>query len=422
MQMLQDVKSQSGIEYSLKKWSNIERKKHIQKVKLIKYVFNRGATPITEFISALNISAPTCQIIINELLNEGLVERKGKGGSIGGRRPDLYALKDGCFYVLGFSMERFATQVAIIDNNNNILKTATFPIAISTDLSVIDQLYTVGLKMIADTEIDQRKIAGAGFAMPGLINWQTGNNQSYLATGNDDNLQTQLEEKFKLPVYIQNDVKCAATAELNYGLAKGVNDALVVLMDWGIGLGIIMDGKMQKGSQGFSGEIGHIPFVENGALCYCGKRGCLETVASGIALTRMAKEGIEAGQYTMLNELSEGNLDKIQPGLIITAANKGDQYAISLLSNIGHNLGKGIATLIQLFNPEKIILGGKIAEAKQYITIPIIQAINTYTMMQIRETTSVVLSNLGLNLSILGIVNMVIDNTLEKQAGSMDNL
>src|SRR5690606_27111643 len=125
--------------------------------------------------------------------------------------------------------------------------------------------------------------------------------------------------------------------------AKRKKDVLVILMDWGIGLGIIMDGQLRNGSSGFSGEIGHIPFVENGDLCYCGKKGCLETVASGIALARLAKEGIRSGKDSLLNKLSDKDIDKIEPQLVIDAANQGDQYAINILSSIGEKLGKGVA-------------------------------------------------------------------------------
>jgi predicted NBD/HSP70 family sugar kinase len=186
-------------------------------------------------------------------------------------------------------------------------------------------------------------------------------------------------------------------------------------MDWGIGLGIIMDGKLQSGMSGFAGEIGHIPFVKDGELCHCGKRGCLETVASGIALARMAKEGIKSGQTSLLNTLSEEEIDQIEPHIVIDAANKGDQYAINILSQVGENLGKAVATLIQLFNPEIIILGGKIAEAKQYITIPMRHAINTYCMTRIRENTKILPSTLGNSAGILGSASIVIENTFERQ-------
>ena len=213
-----------------------------------------------------------------------------------------------------------------------------------------------------------------------------------------------------------NDVKSATLAEYRFGQAQNMKNVLVLSMDWGLGLGIIIDGKLRTGASGFAGEFGHIPLIEGGALCHCGKRGCLETVASGIALARMAREGIRSGQSTMLRYLEEEDLE---PGLIINAANEGDQYAISILAETGRYLGKGIAILIQLFNPEAIILSGKIAKAKQYITIPIQQSINTYCMTQLRENTTLALSDLGSDAGILGSVATVMENIFEKQIASV---
>lgn len=401
----------------IRQLSNIERKKYGQKVKLVKHLYEQGAKTNNALFTALGISSPTCQALINELIAEGLIEKKGKGASIGGRKPDLYALRNASYYVLSVDMERFRTKVAIYDNNNNNMTgVKVLSVAITKDLSAIAQLYDFVQQLLVSSTIDREKLVGIGISMPGLVDGHAGNNYTYLITEEESqSLEQRLEEEFGLPVFIQNDVKSATIAECRHGLARDKSDALVVLMDWGIGLGIVMDGKLRKGSKGFSGEIGHIPFVDDGALCYCGKRGCLETLASGIALARMAKEGIESGQYSILNELSDQEIDKIEPHVVINAANRGDQYAINILSKVGTNLGKGIATLIQLFNPEVIILSGKIAEAKQYITIPIIQSINTYSMMEIREDTQIVLSELGQDAGILGTVSMVIDNVLKKQ-------
>ena len=212
-----------------------------------------------------------------------------------------------------------------------------------------------------------------------------------------------------------NDAKSACLAEFRYGLAKDKNDVLVISMDWGVGLGIIMGGRMHAGASGFAGEFGHIPMIEDGLLCHCGKRGCLETEASGLALVRKAKEGLKNGQTSILNKLGKQELEKLEPQTIIEAANKGDQFAINLLSEIGITLGKGIAILVQIFNPELIILEGKIAEAKQFITTPIQQSMNTYCMMQLKERTSIELSNLGSKSSLFGGTIAVMDNIFKDQ-------
>jgi len=398
--------------------TNIERKKYLQKVKLVKLLHAEGSKSNADICRVLNISSPTSIILLNELLTDGIIEKKGKGKSIGGRKPELYSLQNNSFYVLCIEMDRFKTEMAILDNNNNnITGLKSFPLKLTKDKSAIKLLHEFAEQLIASSGIDTDKLVGIGLGMPGLVDSNAGKNYTYLvsSSGDSKSLRDILEEKFKKPVYVQNDVKTNALAECRFGLARNKKNALVLLMDWGIGLGIIMDGQLQSGMSGFAGEIGHIPFVKDGELCHCGKRGCLETVASGIALARMAKEGIKSGQTSLLNALSEEEIDQIEPQIVIDAANKGDQYAINILSQVGENLGKAVATLIQLFNPELIILGGKIAEAKQYITIPMRHAINTYCMTRIREHTKIVLSGLGQSAGILGSASIVIENTFERQ-------
>ncbi|MEO6980472.1 MAG: ROK family transcriptional regulator, partial [Mucilaginibacter sp.] len=282
--------------------SNIERKKYLQKVKFLKYIHAEGPQSNASLGNFLNLSLPTSITLINELIEENLIERKGRGESVGGRKPDLYALKDNSFYILSIDMERFKIKMAIFDNNNNnITGVQSFTFPITQEVTAVNHLYDIAQELIRASNIDQTKLIGIGVDMPGLIDTALGENYTYLFSGKESkSLKDTLEEKFNKPVFIQNDVKSATLAEYRFGLANNKKDVLVLLMDWGVGLGVIMGGKLQNGTSGFSGELGHIPFVDDGALCYCGKRGCLETVASGIALAKMAKEGIKSGQNSML--------------------------------------------------------------------------------------------------------------------------
>lgn len=237
-------------------------------------------------------------------------------------------------FVLSIDIGRFRTKIAIYDNNNNnITGIREFELKIFKDQSALNMLFELGCNLIKDSGIDEKKIIGVGVCMPGLIDPMKSINYSYFYDTKDtQSLKEKLEEKFKRPVFIQNDVKSSTLTECRLGLAKNKSNVLVILLDWDIGLGAILDGKICTGTSGFFGEIGHIPFVDGGELCYCGKRGCLETVASGIAMARKAKAGIKSGQHSILNDLSGKEIDKIEPYLIIDAANRGDQYAISLLS------------------------------------------------------------------------------------------
>ncbi|ETZ21512.1 ROK family protein [Pedobacter sp. V48] len=399
-------------------------KQLIYKYQLVKHLFNLGPSSVSTLCDTMNMSTPSILKLITNLMDEEWIEKKGYGISMGGRKPDLYGLRDKKILILCIDIELFHTKIAVMDNNYNYIieaKTIALPISKSSRSDFFSILSTHVDDILKAQNITNDQLIGCSVGMPGLIDSEKGKSYSYFLSDQENtSLTAAFETTLKLPVIIQNDVNGSSMAEFAHGMAKGKQNALILLMDWGVGLGIIMDGKLRKGASGFSGELGHIPFVENGALCYCGKHGCLETIASGNALSEMAKEGILSGKNSMLNKLSNEELQRIEPDVIIEAANKGDQYAIQLLSNIGTYMGKGIAVLIQLFNPELIILSGKIAEAKQYITLPMQQAINTYCMTQIRERTTIVSSELGENSRLLGYATTGIDHFLEaciKKAG-----
>ncbi|QKG57762.1 ROK family transcriptional regulator [Hymenobacter sp. BRD128] len=402
-------------ETHLARLNNVERRKHIQKLKIVKHLYVKGAKTNADICSRFAISSPTSIAILNELVAEGLVEKQGRGKSLGGRKPELYGLRDGSLFVLSIHIEQFKTRIAIFDNNNHIVSGLhSFSIELTRDLGALAQIHAHAQALLLASGIELNKLVGVGVSMPGLVASKEGNNHTYLLTGGtSESLQQLLEEQFGKPVFIQNDAKSAALAEYRFGLAHGLRDALVLSMDWGIGLGIILDGKLRSGALGFAGEFGHIPLVDGGALCHCGKRGCLETMASGSAIVRLAKAGIRAGQRTLLSQLTAPELDQLESEQVYAAAHEGDQFAINTLAEVGTNLGKGIAILIQLFNPELIILGGKIAQAKQFIFPAIQQAINTYCMAQLREKTTVVVSELGDNAVVLGSVATVMENIFE---------
>ncbi len=391
--------------------------KHLlHKYTLLQCLFNLGPITVSTICDKMGMSSPSVLRLVNSLADDNWIEKKGIGLSKGGRRPDLYGLVDGKILIICIDIQLFHTEITIIENNYSPIidtKIVNIPITMNRH-DFLRLLNTKIQEMIQTGGVDRSKLIGCSVGVPGLIDTEKGDTYSYLLDSSQHiSLASAFENILQLPVVIQNDVNGSSIAELRHGKAKGKKNALILLMDWGVGLGIIMDGKLRKGACGFSGELGHIPFVENGELCYCGKHGCLETVASGNALSRMAKSDILAGKNSMLNQLSQEELERIEPDIIINAANKGDQYAIQLLSSVGTHMGKGISILIQLFNPELIILSGKIAAAKQYITLPMQQAINTYCMTQIRERTVIVTSELGETSRLLGYATQGINEILE---------
>lgn len=396
-------------------FSHVEKKKHSQKLRILKFLYLQGATTNAEICKAFNFSLPTSMSLINTLIKEGLIIKQGRGISLGGRKPDLFAIKPGTFYVLSININRFNIRFAIVDNTNSILIEENIPSKISSEINIVDTLFNSATTLINNSGVDTNKLLGIGISMPGLVSSKEGKNFTYFLSGQESlSLQAALKEQFDKPVYILNDAKSACLAESLFGEAKNKEDVLVISMDWGVGLGIVMGGKMLTGTSGFAGEFGHIPMEEDGELCHCGKRGCLETIASGLALVNKAKKGLLAGETSLLSTMA-GDDKELNPELIIEAANCGDQFSINILSEVGSNLGKGIAILIQIFNPELIILEGKIAEAEKFITTPIQQSMNIYCMIQLKEKTKIVLSKLGNNSQLLGSTAAVVTNVFKNQ-------
>ena len=162
------------------------------------------------------------------------------------------------------------------------------------------------------------------------------------------------------------------------GCVKGEKDIIFVNVSWGVGIGIIIDGKVYTGKSGFSGEFGHVNAYDNEIICHCGKKGCLETEASGSALHRILLERIKSGESSILSTRISGEEDPITLDEIITAVNKEDLLCIEIVEEIGQKLGKQIAGLINIFNPELVIIGGTLSLTGDYITQPIKTAVRKY--------------------------------------------
>jgi glucokinase-like ROK family protein len=235
---------------------------------------------------------------------------------------------------------------------------------------------------------------------------------SYLNFG-EKPLKMILEEKLEKPVYVDNDARIMALGEYAFGLARGKNNVLCVNIGSGIGLGMILNGRLYHGNSGFAGEFGHIKLAEDGPLCICGKKGCLETLASGDALVRFVQMVLAEGNSSLILQLVHNDPEKITPAIVVEAARQGDQCSIDALSQIGENLGKGLASLIHLFNPEAIILGGEVARAKNYLTDPVQNTLNKYTIFQIKNDTVILTSDFGEESALYGALALVMENVFE---------
>ena len=186
------------------------------------------------------------------------------------------------------------------------------------------------------------------------------------------------------------------------GCVKGEKDIIFVNVSWGVGIGIIIDGKVYTGKSGFSGEFGHVNAYDNEIICHCGKKGCLETEASGSALHRILLERIKSGESSILSTRISGEEDPITLAEIITAVNKEDLLCIEIVEEIGQKLGKQIAGLINIFNPELVIIGGTLSLTGDYITQPIKTAVRKYSLNLVNKDSAIITSKLKDKAGIVG--------------------
>lgn len=379
----------------------VEIKKISHKKNILRTIYFNGSLSNSELSKLINLSTPKINSLLVELIEDGLVEELGRGDSSGGRRPNMYGLVEDGFYVVGITININRTIISIFNSNNQeVSGPHYFPIKMQPNLEIFTRVNEKLEQVVKESNIDRNKILVAGIELPGLIDQKLGINKTYFP--HIHNLFEELKKIFGIPVYFDHNSKVRTFAEQHFGLAKDKMNVLMLQVDWGLGLGIIVDGKMYAGKSGFSGEFGHLPIAENGILCSCGKQGCLETIVSATAIVRLAKEGINNGNSSLIEKLVGGEIEKVEISTVIQAANSGDQFAISLFSNVGHWLGKGIAYLIQIFNPELIIIGGHVAEASQFIMAPIQQSINTYANRDISNDTEIKFSELGSKAGTIG--------------------
>ena len=215
-----------------------------------------------------------------------------------------------------------------------------------------------------------------------------------------------IADKVGIRVFLENDSRAMAYGEFCSDLVNGERNVLFLNLDYGIGMGVLINGELYYGKSGYSGEVGHIPMYDNEIICHCGKKGCLETEASGWALVRMFRQKLAAGSSSMLTRNNRAPED-IQLHDIIEAANNDDMLAIELIAKVGENLGRGVALLMNIFNPELVILGGALAASQDHIRLPIKSAMKKYSLSLVSNDSKLKMSQLGESAGIIGACLLV---------------
>ena len=385
---------------------------------IIKHLYFSGELSCADLSELIKKSVPLTSRVLNEMIEEGIVEELGHAISTGGRRPQMYALKADMLYIVSVGMDQKNTRMVITDLRKNYIgKIKSISLVLENNRDELN-LLTQNLKtFIDDSGIPKEKFIGIGIGMPGFIDIDKGINYSFLKIEDGKNITSVIESAIGIPVLIENDSSLIGLAELKLGAARNKQNVMVINIGWGIGLGMIVNGTLFSGHNGFAGEFSHIPIFTNNKMCSCGKTGCLETETSLAIFVEKAIVGLNAGRISMLKNLSMERMEEASIA-ILDAAAKGDKFAVELISETAYNIGRGVAILIHLLNPELIVLSGKGSVAGTIWKTPIQQAINEHCIPKIAENTTIEISSLGYEAELLGATALVMEHLF---IGNSDN-
>ncbi len=364
------------------------------------YIYN-GSSTITDLSKELDLSVPTVTKLIGEMCEDGYINDYGKLETSGGRHPNLYGLNPESGYFVGVDIKRFSVNIGLINFKGDMMELKmNIPYKFENSIEGMNELCKLILNFIKKLTINKEKILNINVNVSGRVNPESGFSFSQF-NFEERPLADVLTEKLGYKVTIDNDTRAMTYGEYMQGCVKGEKDIIFVNISWGLGIGIIIDGKIYNGKSGFSGEFGHVSTYENEILCHCGKKGCLETETSGSALHRILHERLGEGQNSILSNRLHAP-EPITLDEIIAAANKEDILCIELVEEIGKKLGKQIAGLINIFNPELVIIGGTLSLTEDYITQPIRTAVKKYSLNLVNKDSAIVTSKLKDRAGIVG--------------------
>lgn len=388
----------------------MEDKRSAYKRELKKHLYFNRTLSCSDLSLLTNKSLPFVTKSLNDLIADGSVVETGLANSTGGRRAQMFSLKPDLHYIVSVAVDQLNTKIKIMDMHNNaVSETERIELHLKNNPNALEQLRDGIVAFISKCDVDVAKIIGIGISMPGFIDVKKGINHSFLNSPETD-IISYIQEKIDLPVLIDNDSSLIALAEMRLGSAQDRKNVMVINIGWGVGLGMILNGALFRGHNGFAGEFSHIPvFKDNQKICSCGKTGCLETETSLFVILQKAIAGLGKGRMSVLKDLSLDD-PEISCDAIIGAASRGDTFAVEFFSEAGYNLGLGISILLTLFNPELIILSGRGAAAGKLWLAPIQQAINEHCIPKIAEDTQIKISNLGNKADLIGAAALVMEN------------
>lgn len=372
------------------------------KTALLNLLIEHGWQTIAELSSSLGVSVPYTTKTLNELIEDGLIEVTGKKDNYSKRAPKIYDLIATSGYFLGIDTGKQSLTFGICDFCGNMVAE---PELIHFDYQDTPECFDRFINLINEyiqrSGIARSQIKKACMSIGGRVNPEIGCAYNYF-TCTEMPLAEALTERLDLPFCIDNDTRCMTYGEYLKGVCKGLKNIIFVNVSWGIGIGIIFDGKLYLGKSGFSGEIGHMHIYNNDIICHCGKTGCMETETSGSALLRKMKEALENGGTSVLSDKVKNQHQELTLQDILDAIKKEDVLSIETLQKVAVELGTNLAGIINIFNPEMLVIGGDLSVTGAYLTQPICMGIKKFSLNMVNEDSQVAASTLKEHAGLIG--------------------
>lgn len=379
--------------------------------------FTSGGISRVELARELGLSRAAITAIIDDLQSIELV-REIEGQHAGGRRPVVLEINPDRGRVIGVDIGASHVSMVLADFSARVIHELEepFEVAMGVDqgLSQIDQLFQ---RLLKESKIPNDKIDAVGVGVPGPVVSELGmvSNPPIMPGWDGFPIRDHLQKLWGCPISLNNDAELGALGEWAYGAGRGERNLAYIKVGTGVGAGLLLDGQMYRGVTGSAGEIGHITIDEHGLVCTCGNRGCLEAVAGGWALAHHAIDAVRKGQRTLLADIKP--IEKITSHDIISAAKSGDLLAQQIITEAGVHLGTAIASIVNLFNPSMVVVGGSLSQMGDLLLEPIRRVVNQRSLIVASKAVRITAALLGRRSSVMGAVTEALSIVLHQPNG-----
>jgi glucokinase-like ROK family protein len=392
---------------------SIANSKYINKlntIRILSLVRNNSRISRAEIAKQSGLSAPTVSRIVEQLIKDGLIREIGAGKSSGGRRPTLLEFSGHDTYIIGIDLGTTQILGVLSDLSADVIAEIKKPNYVEEGfLRIMQRTSGIITELKDQLSGSSQRICGIGMAVAGLINQQRKIVEfSPDFKWHEVDVVGELSKQHDIPIIFDNVTRVMALGELWYGIGKQLKNFICVNVGYGIGAGIIIDGKPLYGPTGMSGEFGHTTMEKDSLVqCDCGNYGCLEALASGNAIAKSAQKALKSKGRSILTNMCKGDVSSITAEMVANAAKQGDPLAGSVFESAVEYLGIGIANLINILNPEAVVIGGGVAQAGDILFNKVRKTVLARSLKKISKDVQIVPATFGMKASVMGAVSLV---------------